>query len=38
MKAENMFILPHKMEKVIKPLAELTLSQVYEKKKELHCS
>lgn len=34
MKAENMFSSPDKTKKVIKPLAELTLSQVHEKKKK----
>lgn len=34
MKAENMFSPPDKTKKVIKPLAELTLSQVHEKKKK----
>lgn len=34
MKAENMFTPPGKTRKVIKPLSELTLSQVHEKKKK----
>lgn len=34
MKAENKFRPPDKTKKVIKPLAELTLSQVHEKKRK----